>query len=137
MKRRWLLLYQLLTGFSDTGTGIMLVFFPGLTLKLMHVNVAAAALPFVSYIGVFVLAVGLACFYGGWLLYRNTQSNEKMETIWALTALTRGLVAAFVTAMLLRGVFEIGWITVPITDSCCALLQFTGLARGWLYARER
>ncbi len=72
MKRRHiLLLYQLLIGASDTATGILLLAAPALTLQLMHLDPPdAAALPYLAYIGAFVLSVGLACFYGAWLTTR-------------------------------------------------------------------
>jgi len=61
MKRNLLLAYHVMTGFSDTVTGILLVVAPQLTLHLMHLHASREALPFLSFIGVFVLSVGLAC----------------------------------------------------------------------------
>jgi len=57
MKRRQiLLLYQLLIGASDTSTGLLLLVAPALTLQLMRLEPADAALPYLSYIGAFVLS---------------------------------------------------------------------------------
>jgi hypothetical protein len=52
--------------------------------------------------------------------------------VWLLTAITRGLVAVFVTARLLSGSFETGWIVVALSDGTLALIQAIGLSRGWL-----
>ncbi len=130
MTRR-ILLYQLLTGISDTSTGLLLIFAPVLTLHLMRLHVANAALPFLSYVGVFVLSVGLACLYGAFLTTTPLPA-QKLEVVWLLTAITRALVALFVIAKIASGTLEPGWITVAITDSLFALIQTAGLFRGWL-----
>ena len=131
MKRRLLLVYQLLTGLSDTSTGILLLVAPAVTLQLMRLHVPLQALPFISYVGVFVLSVGVACLYGALLVMRNG-APQKLETVWLLTAITRGLVTLFVLAKILSGGLETGWITVALTDGAFAVLQSIGLMRGWL-----
>ena len=128
MKRRALLGYQLITGLSDTSTGLLLVFAPALTLHLMKLQVAPEALPFLSYVGVFVLSVGIACLYGGTVIHRT----EKLEVVWLLTAVTRALVALFVLAKILEGKLQPGWVTVAITDALFASIQVFGLQKGWL-----
>ena len=137
MKRRQiLLLYQLLIGASDTSTGLLLLVAPALTLQLMRLEPADAALPYLSYIGAFVLSTGLACFYGAWLTTRPRNLllvfRAKLEVVWLLTAITRACVALFVVYQVSTGTLETGWLTVALTDGLIALLQFTGLARGWL-----
>ena len=133
MKHRILLGYQILTGLSDGGTGLLLVFAPALTLRLMKLHVAPEAMPFLSYVGVFVLSVGIACVYGATVIDRP----EKIEVVWLLTALTRALIAAFVLAKIASGILEPGWITVAITDALFASIQAVGLAKGWLRHVER
>jgi len=128
MKHRILLGYQLITGLSDTATGVLLIFAPELTLHLMKLQAAPDALPFLSYVGVFVLSVGLACLYGASL----TRHPERLEVVWLLTAITRSLVAVFVIIKILSGTLEAGWITVAITDALFASIQAFGLAKGWL-----
>ena len=123
--------YQLLTGLSDTSTGLLLLAAPQLTLRLMKLHAAPDTLPFLSYIGVFVLSVGLACLYGGWLaIMRGTA--DKLEVVWLLTAITRALVAVFVLVAVSSGSLEPGWTAVAFTDAAFSLLQFAGLGRGWL-----
>ena len=131
MKRTLLIAYQCLTGLSDTATGLLLIAAPGITLQLMGLHSAPDTLPFLSYIGVFVLSVGLACLYGGWLAFKRGP-REKLEVVWLLTAITRVLVAVFVVAKMASGALEAGWSTVAFTDGAFSLLQFIGLGRGWL-----
>ncbi len=131
MNRKTLLFwYQLVTGFSDTVTGLLLIFAPAFTLRLMHVPAAPATLPFLSYVGVFVLSVGIACLYGATLV--RAQESARLETVWLLTAITRGLVAIFVAVQVMTGNFDAGWVSVAVTDGIFAMVQSLGLARGWL-----
>jgi hypothetical protein len=131
MKRKLLIAYQLLTGLSDTSTGLLLIAAPALTLRLMKLHAASDTLPFLSYIGVFVLSVGLACLYGAWLAAKRAPA-DKLEVVWLLTAITRGLVAAFVAFKVASGALETGWSTVAFTDGAFALMQCVGLTRRWL-----
>jgi len=131
MKRRLLFAYQFLAGLSDTSTGLLLVFAPATTLHLMKLQPAPDALPFLSYVGVFVLSVGIACLYGALLLARPSKP-EKLEVVWLLTAVTRGLVALFVIVKVVSGALEPGWLTVAVTDALFATFQIFGLAKGWL-----
>jgi len=131
MKRRLLLAYQLLTGVSDTSTGILLIVTPAFALRLMRLHVPLEAFPYLSYIGVFVLSVGIACIYGAMLVTRILFA-PKLEVVWLLTAITRGCVTVFVLWKIFGGTLEAGWITVAITDGVLALLQTIGLWRGWL-----
>jgi hypothetical protein len=136
MKRQVLLAYQLLTGLSDSSTGVLLIFAPALTLRLMHLQVSPSALPFLAYIGAFVLSVGVACLYGAFLVTRAGFA-PKLEVVWLLTAITRGLVAVFLVCKIDSGTLDAGWMTVAISDGALALLQAIGLFRGWLADAER
>lgn len=131
MKRRILLAYQLLTGLSDGITGLLLIFAPAFTLRLMYLEAPSGALPFLSYIGAFVLSTGIACLYGGFLVTRSNPA-PKLEVVWLLTAVTRGLVAAVVVYGIWSGSLEAGWMIVAISDGALALAQGIGLFKGWL-----
>jgi hypothetical protein len=131
MKRSLLIAYQLLTGLSDSSTGMLLIFAPQLTLRLMMLHAPSATLPFLSSIGVFVLSVGLGCLYGA-LLAIQRASADRLEVVWLLTAIPRGLVAVFVAVNVAAGRLEHGWSTVAVTDGVFASIQFIGLAKGWL-----
>lgn len=130
MKRRVLIAYQGITGFSDSLTGILLLFVPQLTLRLMELHEPPDTFPFLSYIGAFVFSVGLACLYGALLARKG--AIDRLEVVWLLTAITRGLVAVFVTIKIVSGDFTPGWASVAVSDGVFAALQFVGLARGWL-----
>jgi len=129
MNRSVLLVYQLLIGASDTATGALLLVAPELTLRLMRLHAPADALPYVSFIGAFVLSVGLACLYGAYLVTKG--SPGRLDVVWLLTALTRASVAIFVVGQILGGTLEAGWLTVAITDGACVLFQAAGLRQGW------
>ena len=131
MNRPILIGYQLLIGFSDTFTGALLIIAPQLTLRLMGLHTPADALPFLSFVGAFVYAVGLTCLYGGWVIVRRG-SPCKVEAVWLLTALTRASVAIFIVTQVLAHTLEAGWLSVALFDGACVLIQAIGLRRGWV-----
>lgn len=131
MTRPILLGYQVLIGVSDTSTGALLIVAPELTLRLMHLHVPSDALPFLSFIGAFVLSIGLSCLYGA-LLIAGGASAPRLEIVWLLTAFTRSGVAIFVVTQILACTLEVGWLTVAVSDGACALIQAIGLRKGWL-----
>jgi hypothetical protein len=88
-------------------------------------------LVYLSFIGAFVLSVGLACLYGAYLMIRRG-SPCRLEVVWLLTAIIRASVAIFVITQILTHTLEVGWITVAFTDGSCVLIQAMGLRRGWL-----
>lgn len=116
---------------SDTSTGALLIVAPDLTLRLMRLHVPDDATPFISFIGAFVLSVGLSCLYGAWLIH-SSGSLPRLEAVWLLTAITRGSVAIFILTAVSTGSLEPGWLTVAIFDGACTVIQAIGLRRGWL-----
>ena len=130
MSRSVLLAYQLLTGISDTCTGALLIIAPSLTLGLMHVDVPAYSLIYVSYIGSFVLAVGLCCLYGARLVIRR-DPRRQLATVWLLTALIRLSVAVFVAVQISTGSLAPRWVSVAGFDGLCFLIQAVGLKKNW------
>lgn len=131
MKRPILFSYQLVTGLSDFSTGTLLIVAPALTLRLMGLQLPADALPMLSFVGAFVLSVGLCCLYGGYLAARGACAG-RLENVWMLTAIIRSSIAVFVTAQVLSGALEAGWSTVAFFDAACALIQAIGLRKCWL-----
>jgi len=131
MSHRVLLGYQWLTGLSDTGTGILLYFAPLFTLRLMGVHAPTGAAPYISYIGAFVLSVGIACLYGARIITLGA-SSEKLEMIWLLTTFSRSAVAIYVVKCVLAGEFEPAWISVALFDGIIAGIQGFGLRKRWL-----
>lgn len=131
MSRPILIAYQWLTGLSDTFTGVLLMIAPEFTLGLMRLSAPPDAMPYLSFIGSFVLSVGLSCLYGASLMMRR-QSPCRLEMVWLLTAITRAGVAIFVIAQILEHALAAGWLTVAVTDGACVLFQAIGLRKGWL-----
>lgn len=131
MNRPLLLGYQLLIAFSDTAAGVLLMAAPEWTMQLMHLRIPPDSLPFLSFIGAFVFAVGLSCLYGALLLAQGVY-GAKIEMVWLLTAITRGVVAIFIVTQVIVSTLEVGWLTVAVSYGACAVIQATGLSRGWL-----
>jgi hypothetical protein len=131
MNRPILISYQLLIGLSDTMTGALLMIAPAFTLSVMRLHAPADALVYLSFIGAFVLSVGLSCLYGARLMIRRG-SPCRLEVVWLLTAILRASVAIFILTQILTHTLEAGWLTVAITDGACVLIQAMGLRRGWL-----
>jgi hypothetical protein len=85
----------------------------------------------VSFIGAFVLSVGLACIFGALVMARRG-CRRIIEMVWLLTAFTRASVAIIVVAQIMNHSLEFGWITVAVFDGACVLIQAIGLRRCWL-----
>lgn len=132
MKHPVLFGYQAIAGLSDIVTGAMLCAAPEFTLHLMGLHTVADAVPYISYIGAFVLSVGLSYLYGA-ILIAIEAPPERMEMVWLLTAFTRSAVAIYVVKAVLVGDLESGWITVAAFDAGCALIQAVGLRKRWLF----
>jgi len=131
MNRTILLAYQLLAGASDTTTGLLLLIAPAFTLRLMQLHAPAAAMVYLSFVGAFVFAVGLAYLYGAYVLACNG-SIRRLEMVWLLTAFTGTSVAAFVISQVLTSELEAGWLMVALTDGVLVLIQAIGFRKGWL-----
>lgn len=128
---RWLPAYQWLGGLCDTTTGVLLLVAPAWTLKLMGAHQIPQPVEFVSFVGAFVLSVGLAYFYAARLAL-TSENASRWQTVWTLTALSRSLVAGFLTWQIIASRMETAWLTVAVTDASLATLQWTGLCLRWL-----
>ncbi len=128
---RWLPAYQWLAGLCDVTTGVLLVFAPAWTLKLMGVKGGPQPVDFAAFIGVFVLSVGLAYWYAA-RLPMNTANAPRWQAVWWLTALSRTLVAGFLFWKIFGGKIEMAWLTVALTDGFLATFQWVGLHKRWL-----
>ena len=121
----WLRIWSAAVGAMDTLTGVMLMFFPALTLGMIGVVPPPhESLVLVSWIGVFVTGVGLS--YGMAL-----GNPARGVTVWAITGLVRALVAVFLTIKILSGALPHAWLTVALTDGVVAAVQLTVLRLGW------
>ena len=127
MSRSVLVAYQWLAGLMDTATGLLLVFAPAFTLRLM--GLAPSGDVFVSFVGVFVLGVGVSYLL---LPLFAPHAAARGEAQWLVTALIRGLVALFLLAETASGRMEPAWLTVAAADGALAAVQCAGLRRGWV-----
>ena len=130
--RRWLILYQYAAGLCDVSTGLLLIAVPAWTLGVMGLTIIPQPVAFVRYIGVFVLSLGLTYLWAaiGWPLTEGT--HIAWSTQWKITALIRTLIALFVIWQVASAAIEVRWMSVGLTDAVLALIQWTGLAKGWL-----
>ena len=127
----WLLVYQWLAGTCDVTTGVLLVFAPSWTLSLMGVRHGSQPVEFTSFIGVFVLSVGVSYLYAA-RLPMIASNTPRWQTVWWLTALSRTLVAGFLLWKISAGGLETAWLTVALTDGALAIFQWIGLRKGCL-----
>jgi hypothetical protein len=131
MNRLILLAYQLLAGASAATSGSLLLIAPAFTLRLMQLHAPKAAIVYLSFVGAFMLAVGLAYLFGAYLVARRG-CRRQLEMVWLLTAFTCTSVAVFVISQVLVSALESGWLTVAATDGSLVLIQAIGLRNGWL-----
>lgn len=131
MNRSMLLTYQLLAGTSDATTGSLLLIAPAFTLRFMRLHAPEAALVYLSFVGAFLLAAGLAYLYGAYVVACNGYMR-RLEIVWLLTAFTRTSVAAFVISQVLASTLESGWLMVAFADGALVLIQGIGIRKGWL-----
>jgi hypothetical protein len=124
-KSNFLKFWSIAVGSMDALTGILLIFFPVLVLKMLNIDLPSAdALVFLSWIGVFVMAVGLS--YGLALGKRG-----RAEAVWIFTSLVRIMVAVFLTVRILDGSLQRAWALVALSDAVVALIQIAILRAGW------
>ncbi|HUY82785.1 MAG TPA: hypothetical protein VMU92_13750 [Acidobacteriaceae bacterium] len=137
MKTRTLILiYHFIAGLSDTATGLLLLFAPAFTLRLMGVTEVPHPLYYVRYIGVFVLSVGATYLLIPAVVRDAPDVSTWWRAQWAITAFIRALVALFVLWQVILGVMEGAWIAVFFTDATYAAIQYIGLRKRWLDVRS-
>ena len=124
-------LFQIAAGACDTATGLLLLLSPRITLKLMGVNEIPTEPVLVSFIGAFVLSVGL-CY----LLFAQTPRSlpelAAARAAWLITGLQRLCVGCFVLIAVASKQMEPAWFSITIVDLSIAAFQLTGLRRKWL-----
>jgi len=133
---RWLPLYQWVAGLCDAGTGVLLVFAPAWTFRLMGLAILPQPVAFVRFVGVFVLCVGLSYLGAVAAWPRVPRYEGQWRAQWSITALIRTAVALLLIWQIAAGAMESGWIGVVLTDAAFAIIQWVGLSRGWLRFAE-
>lgn len=122
---RFLKFWSIAVGSMDALTGLLLMFSPMLVLKMLRIEPPSPdALVFLSWIGVFVMSVGLS--YGLALGKRS-----RGEAVWIFTSMVRILVAVFLTVRILDGSLQKAWALVALADASVALVQGIMLRAGW------
>jgi hypothetical protein len=129
MKANQIKLFQWGVGACDASTGLLLVIAPVWTLHLMGIETLPEPADIISFVGIFVFAVGLSYF----LVNSDDLAGWKMQ--WKITALVRLLVAVFLLWKIMVTGWEIRWVSVLLTDLVVASIQILGLKRGWLGGR--
>ncbi|MEO5716655.1 MAG: hypothetical protein ABIT37_24465 [Luteolibacter sp.] len=125
MKVKFLRYWSIAVGAMDALTGLLLILAPGPVLRLLGiVPPPAEALVFLSWIGVFVMAVGLS--YAMALGRRG-----RGEAVWGFTSMVRMMVAVFLTIQILAGTLVPAWALVGAADAFVAVVQIVILRKGW------
>jgi len=112
-------------GSMDSITGLLLIFVPSVVLKMLGIEEPENAyFVFLSWMGVFILGVGLSYFFA----LRNPSDGR---LIWKITALIRLLVAAFIGWKVMTNDLEMRWLLVASSDAMVAAFQCYGLRKNW------
>jgi hypothetical protein len=127
MKRTdFLKLWSIAMGSMDALTGLLLVLAPGMVLDLLGIAPPSPdAMVFISWIGVFVTAVGLS--YG----FALGKGRGRGEAVWIFTSLVRLLVAVFLIVRILDESLARPWALVALADGAVAVVQIAILRKGW------
>jgi hypothetical protein len=124
-RMKWMRMWSVAVGSMDALTGVLLVVSPAMGLGLLGIDPPGEeGLVFLSWIGVFVMAVGMS--YG--LALRDWMSAA---VVWKFTGLVRLMVAAFLGVKVGMGALAAGWLVVAVSDGLVAVVQLAALAAGW------
>ncbi len=117
--------YAAVVGAMDFATGIGLLAMPAVTLGAMGARVPGReAQVFVSFAGVFVLAVGAS------YLWAATRGPAVRRTVLGVTIFFRTGAGLFAAVGVAQGVLDAAWWTVAATDLACVVVQLGLLAKG-------
>ncbi len=131
-KKKFLKYWSVAVGSMDALTGLLLIFAPASVLRLLKIEVPSPdAMVFLSWIGVFVMAVGLSY---GLALGRHRGSGE---AVWMFTSLARILVTVFLVIQITRENMAPAWLVVALSDGMVALVQMVILRKRWWREGQR
>lgn len=124
-KTTFLKYWSLAVGAMDVLIGLLLVFFPVLVLRFLKIEAPSAeGLVFLSWVGVFVMSVGLS-----YVLAMGRRGHG--EAVWIFSSVASMLTAVFLTARILGESMAGGWTLVAAACALVALVQITLLRAGW------
>ncbi len=121
--------YTAVAGGIDAVTGPWLVFAPASALAALGVEPEDDTL-FVSFVGVFVGAVGWSYLWALWRWLKRGDTGF-LRTIWRVSILFRLAAGTFVLGHLAIDNLDLGWIGVPLADFLFAGIQIGLLRAGW------
>lgn len=125
-KTRFLKFWSVAVGSMDALTGLLLIFAPDLVLRLLKIEAPSSdAMVFLSWIGVFVMAVGLSY---GLALGKHRGAGQ---AVWTFTALVRILVTVFLIIQITKENMALAWAAVAFSDGVVALVQMVIIRKGW------
>jgi hypothetical protein len=125
-KHNFLKIWSVMVGAMDALTGLLLILAPAAVLRVLRIEAPSAdALVYLSWIGVFVMAVGLS--YG----FALGKHRGHGETVWMFTSLARIMVAVFLVIQITRETMAPAWMGVALSDGFVALVQMMILRKGW------
>jgi hypothetical protein len=117
--------WSVAVGAMDALTGLLLVLVPSFVLGLLGIPAPGdPVLVFVSWIGVFVMGVGLS--YG--LVFGSRRAGA---LVWTFTAGIRLMVCVFLTIQVVAGRMPAAWMWVAGADGFVAAVQLRVLRLGW------
>jgi len=126
--KAWIRIYCLLAGLCDAATGILLLAAPRFVFSLLGLEPLPSPPIYASFVGVFVLAVGLAYLYP-WVISAAGR-RERIRVVFEVTALSRLAVALFLGFAILDRALGLLWGIVLLTDFSLAGFQLF-LLRRW------
>jgi hypothetical protein len=125
-KHSFLRIWSVMVGAMDALTGLLLILAPAAVLRVLRIEAPSVdALVYLSWIGVFVMAVGLS--YG----FALGKHRGHGETVWMFTSLARIMVAVFLVIQITRETMAPAWMGVALSDGFVALAQMMILRKGW------
>ena len=129
--KNWPHLYCIMAGCCDTATGLLLMFAPEWTLRIMGIPVIPSEPVYMQWIGAFVFSVGFSYLVPFAARQREVR-NARLRGMLEVTALVRFAVAAFILTAVLRGSLVSAWLSVFFTDLIFAVIQVVILKSGAL-----
>jgi len=125
----WASAAALAIGAGDAATGALLVARPSTVVELLRLTPPPAdAEIFLRWVGVFVLAIGLA--YMTPFAAPEPERSSRLRGALAWTALARLAVTAFVSCAVLAGALDQGWCFIGTYDGVVGVAQLALLSRG-------
>jgi hypothetical protein len=131
----WLRIYCLLAGSADGATGLLLLAAPGFVFARLGLGPLPAPPVYASFVGAFVLAVGVSYLYP--LALGVAGLAARWRQLFETTAISRLAVALFLAAAIGTGRLGPAWGLVLATDLGLAFFQLYRLRLAAAEAKQR